>query len=44
MKAKKEETDSKKQKVEASISAISEEVFLTWEKNLKAKGGKAAFI
>ena len=43
-KVKKDETDSEEEEVKVNVSAISEKVFLTWEKNPKAKGGKAAFI
>ena len=38
-----EESDSEEEEVKFNVTAISEEVFLTWE-NPKAKGGKKAFI
>ena len=43
-KVKKDETVSEEEEVKVNVSAISEKVFLTWEKNPKAKGGKSAFI
>ena len=36
--------EPEEEEVKANVSAISEKVFLTWEKNPKAKGGKSAFI
>ena len=38
-----EESDYEEEEVKFNVTAISEEVFLTWE-NPKAKGGKRAFI
>ena len=38
-----EESDSEEEEVKFNVTAISEEVFLTWE-NPKAKGRKKAFI